>query len=80
MATTREIWIDHENNAERFWDIARKAPDVPRGLVRLFAPDGPDRIRVSSKEALAILEWCRGIPGWADGPAYAPNPVRIEEV
>lgn len=73
--------IDHENNAETWWDAARAlaAADDSRGAEvfrRLDRANGSD-ISVLAEEAAEFGEWASRLPGFDHGPAYAPHPYLV---
>lgn len=66
--------IDFENPARRWWEGGGR--DLWEGIAE--APDAPS---VVVDEALADswLAEAAQIPGWDDGPEYAPHPVARRE-
>jgi hypothetical protein len=72
------ILVDQENGAEEWWDAARDAgaTDVPDALIPLLCDDATDNeVTVDGEDAAAALAWAATLPGWSEGPAYAPHPL-----
>jgi hypothetical protein len=67
--------IDFENPARRWWEAGGRA------LWESVA-EGFDTAHVLLDESLAASWIARAaaIPGWDDGPAYAPHPVTVKPV
>jgi hypothetical protein len=67
--------IDFENPAENWWEAGG------RDLWESIA-EGFDNNDVVLDESLARswLEQAARIPGWDDGPEYAPHPVLLREL
>ncbi len=72
------ILVDYENNAETWWDAARSHPNPPEALRPLLEVGGPDSIEVTKEEASEIQTFAESLPGWKDGPEYAPRALIIE--
>ncbi len=70
------VKIDHENNAEAFWDHVDTAAYAPAAL-QMLSFGGADEVEISAEDADDLLKWCQRAPGWAGGPAYAPHPILI---
>lgn len=73
------ISVDWENNAELWWDAARDAPDAPAAINKLSERYDHD-VYVPRSEVDAILAWGAKLPGWGDGPAYAPHPIIARDI
>jgi hypothetical protein len=67
--------IDFENPATKWWDGGGR--DLWESLA-----EGFDTSTIVLEESLAHswLEQARKIPGWDDGPEYAPFPVALRDV
>lgn len=77
MFTT--IVIDEENSGEAFWTAARTAPgpDDPaeREVWRqILAMDLSVYAEFPSDILAGVEAYAATLPGWADGPDYAPHP------
>ena len=70
MMTTR-ISVDYENNAEAWWIAACSDEHAPETFAPMLA-DNTDTIVDSDTQAEEILTWAENLPGWNDGPVYAP--------
>lgn len=70
------LMIDWENNAEEWWEAAGKNFDIfePRISEWINKGSSPELL-VSEEEGNKFLDAARTLPGWNDGPEYAPNPV-----
>ncbi len=75
MAGMVRLAIDFENPAEAWWESGG------RDLWESIA-EGFDNNDVVLDESLARswLEQAARIPGWDDGPEYAPHPVLLREL
>jgi hypothetical protein len=62
--------IDFENTAENWWDAGGR--DLWEGLAE--APDA-SQVVVDAELARSWLAQASAIPGWDDGPEFAPHPV-----
>jgi hypothetical protein len=71
---TATLLVDPENTADEWWDALRRVVDT---LERLVDPAGPELVEVDAALAPALKALFEQLPGWADGPAYAPTPVRL---
>jgi len=67
--------IDFENTTKSWWDDGGR--ELWEGLAE--APDA-SQVVVDAELARSWLEQARAIPGWDDGPEFAPNPVCLREV
>jgi hypothetical protein len=67
--------IDFENPARHWWEAGGQ--DLWDGISEGF--DG-SAVVVERSLAESWLEAARKIPGWDDGPEYAPHPVAAAEV
>ena len=79
-ARQASIRVDHENNAEAWWDAARDLANSVRNpdFTRVFnLLDGSDEIEVSQNDAEHFLETATKLTGWDDGPNHARNPVIV---
>lgn len=63
------VQVDHENNAETWWDALRERE--PALAARL---GDSDTLEITADE-LARLQ---ALPGWADGPAHARTALIVE--
>ena len=75
MPTT--IRVDYENNAEAWWIAAATDEDAPGAFGPMLA-DNTDELTVSDEDAALIRAWAERLPGWSDGPAYAPTALTFE--
>ena len=66
------VQVDAENNAEFWWSELDKVNPALATAIR--NTDVPIRISQFSLDLMASL------PGWGNGPAYAPTPVIVTEV
>lgn len=79
--TQTKIYVDWENSAERWWDTAReRIEDAPAALRPLLDASGTEGILVDGPEADAIRQWAESVPGWDDGPEWAREALRFDEV
>lgn len=69
------IIVDEEFGAESWWDAARERADCPPALRALLHNVSDWEIEVTEEEAAQIEAWCKSIPGWNDGTAYASHPL-----
>ena len=72
--------VDYEYNAEEFWgEFRTRAEALPEGTeLRILCMDLMDceQSHPSSETAAAeLLAFCQAIPGYGDGPEYAPDAV-----
>ena len=67
--------IDFENPCKEWWEAGGR--ELWEGLV-----EEPDASQVVVDQSLARswLEQARAIPGWADGPEFAPHPICTREL
>jgi len=70
------VTVDYEN-CSAWWDHARQRADVPSALRPLLEVGGVDAVEVEERDLAPLLAWCRGVPGWDDGPSYARHPLRV---
>lgn len=75
--------VDWENTGEtadgqNWWDEARARTDTPRELIDLMTAEDSEAI-VPLPRAEEVAAWCESIPGWDNGPEYAPHPLIIED-
>jgi hypothetical protein len=75
---TKRIAVDYENNAEEWWNAAKTDQNAPEAFAPLLA-DNADEVTVSDDEADEIIAWASGLPGWNDGPEYAPTALTVHE-
>ena len=83
----KRIVTDHENHGEAFWThltsdvihMAHISPEAQQAAAELCEP-GCDAVEVSDEMAAELLAWFRTLPGWHDGPDYAPHPVLCQAV
>ena len=80
MAT---IKIDYENNGEAFWAAVQDAGDgAPEELLTIGGQGVGgvgDEIEVTPERAAEIRAFCEELPGWNNGPEFAPHPLLIVE-
>jgi hypothetical protein len=78
MAT---VWIqvDFENNAETWWEQARRRVSPPSELEPLLHSSVASGVTTPAERRDEVLRWCDGIPGWADGPEYARTALILTE-
>lgn len=74
----KRIAVDFENNAEAWWDAATTSDNAPEAFAPMLA-DNADEIIVSDEDAITILTWAEQLPGWNDGPEYAPTALTVQE-
>jgi hypothetical protein len=67
--------VDFENPAEQWWEEGGR--ELWEGITEGF--DGSSVVLEPSL-AESWLESARKIPGWDDGPEYAPHPIAVAEV
>ena len=67
--------IDFENTSRTWWD--KGGQELWDGITEGF--DGSSVV-VDAALAESWLSDARKLPGWADGPAYAPHPVSATPV
>jgi hypothetical protein len=67
--------IDFENPSKMWWTSGGRA--LWESIVEGF--DNSDVVLEESLARSWLAEATR-LPGWNDGPEYAPHPVRLEEV
>lgn len=77
-ARTVGVRVDQENNGERFWDNVREnlssAPAFARTWLR--STDVVEELTLTPASAIALLEWCESVVGWADpSGSAAPRPL-----
>lgn len=76
------IRIDYRNNSKAWWDAtwdADTCAEIPESCRPLVTELGCDAVTVSGEDAAAFRAWAEKLPGWADGPAYAPHPFTFHE-
>ena len=66
---------DMENNGSRWWDAARSNLNLFSPEIAQWLSNHNEHISVSEKEGMEFLRVARSLPGWNNGPSYAPNPV-----
>lgn len=69
----RVILADGENNSERWWNSLRRAEHCHRVPVELLVIGRGHETMVSCERADELLSWAAELPGWRDGPVYAPT-------
>lgn len=74
----KRIAVDFENNAEEWWDAAREALDTPASINVLLQTNETE-VTVSDDEALDVIAWAEQLPGWNDGPDYAPTALTVHD-
>ena len=67
--------VDFENTAGNWWDAGGR--DLWEGIT-----EGFDNNSVVLEKSLAEswLDAARKLPGWDDGPEYAPHPITISTI
>ena len=67
--------VDFENTSQNWWDEGGR--DLWEGIT-----EGFDNNSVVLEESLAEswLDTARKLPGWDDGPDYAPHPITVTPV
>lgn len=65
---------DNENNSEDFWNAVYSAADLGNENAKFLLKEG---VLVTAADALLLLKFCEGLPGWEDvaAPDFAANPV-----
>lgn len=65
-----------------WWTAARtRLGECPAVALAVFVEAGPDEhglAYVPIEDAVAALEWCATIPGWADPSGILPLPLRVD--
>ncbi len=69
------LTVDFENPSREWWESGGQ--ELWDGIAEGF--DGP-AVLVDEDLAESWLEEARKLPGWNDGPEYAPHPVRVTPV
>ena len=72
------VTVDEENNAEIWWDAAEADKTTPASFARLQGSQS--MIVLSKSDAVEFVVWAMSLPGWNDGPSYAPHPLTIQPV
>lgn len=68
MSERITLSVDYENDGETWWESG--------GAEHWFSlANGDEEINVPAAVAAAWLLEAAKLPGWADGPAYARNPI-----
>lgn len=78
----QRIVVDEENHAETWWAAARAAApvgDVARIFAALDRGTRTEPVVVSSDEASEFESWALGLPGYDDGPEYAPTALLFQD-
>lgn len=75
----KRISVDFENTAEEWWDAVRAATNRPAPINFLLQTDALD-VEVTDIEAEGAIEWAEQLPGWNDGPEYAPTALTVREI
>lgn len=76
---TVRVVADEENSAETWWSAARDAIDTaPKAARDWLGNPASDELMLTNADARALLAWAERLPGWADGPAYAPVALIID--
>lgn len=81
------IAIDEENHADVWWTAFSDADpgdpalrEIKRTICAAMREDGGSALVTGPAEIVdAFLVWCADLPGWNDGPAYAPHPLFLSE-
>ena len=73
------IQPDEENNGEEFWDAlddveCESLSDGAQAAIGALSCRA-DEVSVTKDVADELLEVFRALPGWSDGPEYAPHPL-----
>ena len=65
-----------------WWTAARaRTSECPSVALAVFVDGGPTEHGVAYVpivDAVAALEWCAAIPGWADPSGILPLPLRVD--
>src|SRR5678816_1656872 len=72
------ITVDEEFGADIWWRDAQAASDCPKELLPILHGLEPEVI-VPADRGAAIEQWCKTIPGWNDGTAYASHPLLFNQ-
>jgi hypothetical protein len=67
--------VDFENTSRTWWE--RGGQELWDGITEGF--DG-NSVVLDDSLAKSWLETASALPGWNDGPEYAPNPITVTEV
>ncbi len=67
--------VDFENTSKVWWE--QGGQELWDGITEGF--DG-NSVVVDENLAESWLETASKVPGWNDGPEYAPNPITVTEV
>jgi hypothetical protein len=70
------VRVDSECVGIEWWEAAIKATDKP-AILRPILVSNRTEIDVPARAMTAVEKWCESLPGWYDGPEYAPTPLRF---
>jgi len=73
--TMVKLAIDFENSSSLWWESGGR--DLWEGVAEGF---DNNEVLLESSIADSWLVAAAVLPGWSDGPEFAPNPVRIKPV
>lgn len=74
----KRISADEENSAEQWWECVAASNDVPPPIQFLLETNATE-VTVSDLEAENAIEWAEQLPGWSDGPEYAPTALTVHD-
>jgi len=69
------LGIDYENPARQWWDAGGR-----EFWESIAESADASHVVVDESIAQSWLEEASKLPGWHDGPEYAPHPVRLSQV
>lgn len=86
-SATVTLRADEEYAAEAWWDAARTAMReggaglsiAQRDAVRRLLTNALRGVELARADAESITVWAAALPGYSDGPAYAPTALLICE-
>ncbi|MCZ6465448.1 MAG: hypothetical protein O7A09_14030 [Proteobacteria bacterium] len=67
--------IDFENPCPKWWDSGGR--ELWEGLLEGFEEND---VLLDEPVAQSVLARAAEIPGWDDGPEYAPHPIRMKAI
>lgn len=76
IAEAATLAVDEENAGATWWDAVYEADDIPAAM-RQMVYGRASSIPVHAADLPDLLQWCASLPGWNDGPAYAPHPLTV---
>ena len=69
------LGVDYENRAALWWDSGGR--DLWESLLEGF---DNNEVILDEPVAESVLARCAEIPGWNDGPEYAPHPICVKPI